>query len=209
MKIALFDLFGTLADAPIDDQRLDPEYQLIKEFGLAPQDDQDFYDQVERVTCGGTPYNSEQQYVREVMEKLGIHLTEPNLEKTTAIIRSQGKLAELVPGTIEVLQEIRGVTDRIALISNAYPPAVIHLKRSTPLFDYIDDTFLSYQRGSMKQDENGGLFAIAMEEIGFEPEEAIMIGDNHESDIVCAKNLDIRGIWISSFVPNAEKLFRT
>ncbi|MEK6826508.1 MAG: HAD family hydrolase [Nanoarchaeota archaeon] len=196
MKVALFDLFGTLADAQKDGQRLDPEYALIKEFNLASLDDKEFYDRAERVVCGVTPYHSEEQYVRDVMEGIGIQGMQQNISKVTKIIRSQGELAQLLPGAIDVLEQVGSMADKVALISNAFPPAIKHLEETTGLFNHFDHLFLSYERGTVKQGDNGGLFSIATNDIGFKPDEAIMIGDNLRDDIGAAYKLGIAGVWI-------------
>ena len=102
----------------------------------------------------------------------------------------------LLPGAIDVLEQVVDMVDKVALISNAFPPAIWYLKKTTRLFDYFDHLFLSYERGTVKQGNNGGLFSIAMNDIGFKPDEAIMIGDNLRDDIEAAYKLGIAGIWI-------------
>ncbi len=59
---------------------------------------------------------------------------------------------------------------------------------------YIDLVIASAEEGVSKPDKR--IFKIALERSGCEPEQAIMIGDRIDNDIVPAKALGMKTIWI-------------
>jgi len=59
---------------------------------------------------------------------------------------------------------------------------------------YIDLVIASAEEGVSKPDKR--IFEIALERAGCKPEEAVMIGDRVDNDIVPAKALGMRTVWI-------------
>ena len=59
---------------------------------------------------------------------------------------------------------------------------------------FIDVVVASAEEGTQKPDRK--IFDIAFERAGCTPEEAVMIGDRIDNDIVPAKKLGMKTIWI-------------
>lgn len=59
---------------------------------------------------------------------------------------------------------------------------------------YIDLVIASAEEGVSKPDRR--IFEIALERSGCKPENAVMIGDRIDNDIIPAKQLGMKTIWI-------------
>jgi HAD superfamily hydrolase (TIGR01549 family) len=82
---------------------------------------------------------------------------------------------------------------RIGIIANQSPGTAERLE-SYGLRRYVDVLACSAEEGVSKPDPE--LYAVALKQAGCEPEEAVMIGDRIDNDIIPAKKLGMRTIRI-------------
>ncbi len=90
---------------------------------------------------------------------------------------------------------------KLGLISNCTYYSAEIMKKETSIFDYIDYEILSFQVGLLKPDLN--IFLKMLEKANVKPEEALMIGDNLNNDIIPCKILGLNAIH---FTGDSNKL---
>ncbi len=84
---------------------------------------------------------------------------------------------------------------RLAIVTNGSPFIQADKIIKTGLSDYVDTFIISGKIGVGKPDPRP--FQVAMTQLGVEPFAAVMVGDSIESDIIGAKELGIKSIWIN------------
>ena len=82
---------------------------------------------------------------------------------------------------------------RIGVIANQSPGTKERLD-GHGILQYIDLVIASAEEGVSKPDRR--IFEIALERSGCRPEEAVMIGDRIDNDIIPAKMLGMHTIWV-------------
>lgn len=102
--------------------------------------------------------------------------------------------AQVVEHATEVLEVIRGRGYKIALVANDDGVNVRNLLRSCGLENYFDVTVISGEVGSEKPDER--IFQLALDELGVEAGEAVMVGNRLDTDIQGANRIGMRSVWL-------------
>ena len=98
----------------------------------------------------------------------------------------------LYPDTVECLKELSGKY-KIGVIANQSLGTAKRLEEFG-ILKYIDLVIASAEEGVAKPDRR--IFEIALERSHCAPENAVMIGDRIDNDIVPAKRLGMDTIWI-------------
>ena len=98
----------------------------------------------------------------------------------------------LYPDAEDVLKELHEKY-KIGVIANQNLGTAARLERFG-ILKYIDLVVASAEEGVAKPDRR--IFDIALERAGIKPEEAFMIGDRIDNDIIPAKNLGMKTMWI-------------
>jgi putative hydrolase of the HAD superfamily len=101
-----------------------------------------------------------------------------------------------LPGAIEALQKFREQGVRLALLSNGEARSQRSKVERFGLDTLFDCIAIEGEFGTGKPDER--IFRHALETLGVQPEEAWMVGDNLEGDILGAQRLGILGIWVDN-----------
>lgn len=100
---------------------------------------------------------------------------------------------ELYPDVDPTLSRLKKDGYSMGLVSNA-PPETGRVVKALGLSKYLDSVVISGVVGYSKP--NPKIFAIALEEVGAAPAEAVHVGDLYAADIVGARNAGIRGLLI-------------
>ncbi len=98
----------------------------------------------------------------------------------------------LFPDTIECLEKLYGHY-KIGIIANQSLGSKERLE-TFGILKYIDVVVASAEEGVAKPDKR--IFEIALERAGCKPEEAVMVGDRLDNDIVPANEIGMYTIWI-------------
>lgn len=98
----------------------------------------------------------------------------------------------LFPDTIECLQELHEYY-KIGIIANQSLGSEERLKKFG-IWKYIDILVASAEEGIAKPDKR--IFETALARAGCKPEEAAMVGDRLDNDIIPANDLGMYTIWI-------------
>ena len=99
---------------------------------------------------------------------------------------------ELYSETMEVLEEIRAAGTRMAIVSNG-----VNQERTAKQLDvdeYFDHIIGSVHVGFAKPDAE--IFRLALSALGVGPEEAIMVGDNWEADVLGGRAVGMRCLHV-------------
>ena len=97
------------------------------------------------------------------------------------------------PDAEDVLRYLRSHGYKIGVIANQSPGTAERLER-WGLLKYIDAVAVSAELGVSKPDR--AIFDKALEMTGCKAQEAVMIGDRLDNDIIPAKKLGMKTIWI-------------
>ena len=98
----------------------------------------------------------------------------------------------LYPDTVDILESL-SKKYKIGVIANQDYGTEDRL-RAFDILKYIDLVVASAEEGVAKPDRR--IFDIALERAGIKPEDAFMIGDRIDNDIVPAKKLGMKTMWI-------------
>ena len=101
-------------------------------------------------------------------------------------------LETLYPQTKEILEQL-GQEYKLGIIANQLPGLEERLK-DFGILDYFDAIFSSAELGLAKP--NPAIFRLALQKTNCLPQQAIMIGDRLDNDIVPAKRIGMKTIWI-------------
>ena len=101
--------------------------------------------------------------------------------------------AKPFPETIEILEQLKGKY-KMFLVANTDCFSVESVIEKYALSKYFDKIYLSYQMGMLKS--NPKVFDTILKEEGLKKEEAIMVGDSMESDIIGAENAGLKAILV-------------
>lgn len=133
-----------------------------------------------------------EEFERKTLKKLGI-------ESTDRLIRNIERIEfkhynwKLFPRVQEILEDLHH-NYRLGIISNSSSTSVIQVLRQKLLFNLFDPIVLSRDVGFRKPDPK--IFEYALDLAGVNPVDAIFIGDSFMKDILGAKNVGMRTIWI-------------
>jgi HAD superfamily hydrolase (TIGR01662 family) len=96
----------------------------------------------------------------------------------------------------ETLRRLKAMGYRMGLISNASnSPDLNRLIDNHRLRDYFEIIVISADEGIRKPDPQ--IFLHTLSRMGVKPEDAIMIGDTLPADILGARNVGMRSVWIT------------
>ena len=101
-------------------------------------------------------------------------------------------LETLYPQTKEILEQL-GQEYELGIIANQLPGLEERLK-DFGILDYFSAIFSSADLGLAKPDP--AIFRLALQKTNCLPHQAIMIGDRLDNDIVPAKRIGMKTIWI-------------
>ena len=123
-----------------------------------------------------------------VDEKLSIDLGESYTDYAA-------RLVALVPNTMEVLNYLKEKNYKIHLITNGFLEVQSIKMKTSGLDKMIDSSFVSEEVGFKKPDHR--IFFHAMNEVGGNIENSVMIGDDLSVDIIPAKEIGMKHIYFN------------
>lgn len=107
----------------------------------------------------------------------------------------------LVPGALDLLEPL-SYRYRIHLVTNGYADTQIRKVANTGLENYIDVLVTSDRAGARKPDP--AIFNYALDQAGSRKEDALMVGDDVEADIMGAMDLGIDQVFFDPFGNKAD-----
>ena len=99
----------------------------------------------------------------------------------------------LYPDTVQLLEEL-SKDFKIGAIANQ-PLGTVDRLEAFGILKYFNLAVASAEEGVAKPDKR--IFEIALERAGCAPEEAFMIGDRIDNDIIPAKEMKMHALWVN------------
>ena len=106
-----------------------------------------------------------------------------------------GECTQTVPGAVELLNRLRGDGFKIGIISNGFKEVQFRKLNSSNISHLIDCVVLSDEIGVNKPDIR--LFIHAVAKAGFTPAQALIIGDNPDTDILGGLNAGWQAVYFN------------
>lgn len=155
------------------------------------------------------PYKNLFEAFTEVCKAFHIEPKQELLEELVGLWNKNKLLAQPFPETIEVLEELKENGYKLIMLSNTDCFSIEEIMEKYDLKKYFDEIVLSYQVKMLKS--NPRVFQKALDEIDVRKEEAVMVGDSIESDIIGAKKAGVDAILVDrtetrDFIPKIKDL---
>ncbi|MBP1912129.1 TIGR02253 family HAD-type hydrolase [Thermococcus stetteri] len=186
MRAVLFDIDGTLlTEMPLIQLFLPQVYdRLSRRFGISKDEARErFLDEIfgRRDTYDWHDWN------------FFFRLFDLDLQYEELMERYPHKL-HVYPDTIPVLEWLRESGYKLGAVTSG--PEYQRLKlRLTGLLDYFDAVVTREDVKAIKPEPK--IFLYALEKLGVEPGEAVMVGDSLSQDVYGAKNVGMVAVWIN------------
>ncbi len=113
---------------------------------------------------------------------------------------------KVIPGAIELLEYLKPKY-KLVLLSNGFTEMQYTKIENNGMSDYFDAVILSDQVGVNKPHPD--IFRFALNEVHATPDRAIMVGDNYDTDITGAYNVDMDQIWYNPSQAGAKSFTPT
>ena len=190
ISVLLFDVGETILDAAgHQDALMEVHRAALRRFGFELS-----VEEYKELDC-----EKMIQFVPSAMHAITWHFAKPDVplfNEITGEVRShypeiRALGFRLYPGVAAVLEELAGEYT-LALAGNA-PASITEVLDELGVLRWFRHREVSGTIGIKKPDER--FFRTILDQAGFPPSEAIMIGDRLDNDIVPAKRLSLRTIW--------------
>ncbi len=191
ISVLLFDIGETLLDAVgQQDALMEAHRTTLGNFGFELSIEE--YKQLDSEKIS--------QFVPSAMHAITWHFSRPDtrlFNEITKDVRShypeiQALGSRLYPGADVVLKRLAGEYT-LALAGNA-PADIVDVLDDLGVLRWFRHTDVSGSLGIKKPDER--FFRTILDRAGFAPSEAIMIGDRLDNDIIPAKQVGLRTVWM-------------
>lgn len=167
----IFDLFGTLVDAPTSQQRNDAVASLARATELRDATLDDYL-----TTSWMVRHNGTLPTVVDMAHHLITQTGSSASATTVAAAWREFALPRLVPdaSVMGLLEDLRGAGVLVGLISDA-SPEIAEAWTSSSLADLVDHAVFSCTAGAVKPDPS--LYGRALSALGVRPRDVLYIGD--------------------------------
>lgn len=102
-----------------------------------------------------------------------------------------------ISGAQHVLAELKRAGFRLGLVTNTSLPHSIIVEefKQLSLYDYFDTVVCSSEIVFRKPDR--AMFEVALRALNVAPEEAMFVGDSYHADVVGAKQVGMKTVWLN------------
>ena len=206
LKAALFDVGDTLVDhwAPREKVNELAHAILRREFG-----ERDWYQRFLEAEFVPTEEELRQETLRwysDWFRNSSIGIDDIDMDRLRlAVVVPLELVSTLVPGAPEALRWCKAQGLRVVLVTNTLARGDAEVRedwRRFGLSEAIDGVVSSHSIGWLKPHRT--IYDRALEIAGARPEEAFMVGDRLDADILGAKRLGMRAIWRRTEHPQAK-----
>ena len=132
-----------------------------------------------------------------VIKAVCFDLGDTLVAEETVIHNSSGQAvtANVVADAIEVLSSIRKDGYKTAIIANANSVDARNIIATCDFEDYFDVIVISEEAGIEKPDKE--IFQLALDKLGLEAENAVMVGNRIDADILGANKIGMKSVWFN------------
>lgn len=186
-KAVIFDFWGTLIEQGTYSP-LKQTYRIMRprmSFG-------EFVEKFERA-CFTKEFPDQKTMFAEAFKTFGMQPKNFLIEKLVGVWNKNKLLAKPFPETKEALKKLKEKSVKLAIISNT-PKFSVEDFDKYGINEFFDAIVWSWEHGFLKTDKE--LFKVVLDELGVKPEEAVMVGDSLQTDIVGAENAGVTPVLI-------------
>ena len=203
LKAVLFDLDDTLFDhlgcarAALDVVKAAQPGLLSVDFDDLERAHAQFLEELHREVIAGrmTLEAARRERFRRLLAASGAEATDAHAEAAAAAYRESYKTARrAVAGAAALLPLVRSRA-RVGIVSNNLLVEQADKLRVCGLDGFIDALIVSEEAGVSKPE--AGIFQLALDRLGCDAGEAVMVGDSWAADIVGARALGIPAVWFN------------
>jgi putative hydrolase of the HAD superfamily len=206
VKAVLFDLDDTLFDHRYSCRNglaaLKQNYDFIKSVSLKELE-KDYINVLNEIHLSKvltglyTLDEARNERIRILFSKYNGDTSESIISEARAIYSSSYKaIQQEVPGAKQLLAELKKKV-KIGIVSNNFLKEQLEKINRVGLASYIDVVVASEEVGVTKP--NPEIFMLTLERLNCKANEAVMLGDTWEIDIIGAKNAGIAAIWFNRY----------
>jgi putative hydrolase of the HAD superfamily len=146
-----------------------------------------------------TPDEARMKRFGMLFRKYGLTYSPERLREVAELYRLHYQSSRrATPGAKSLLRAIRDRGIKTAIISNNLVDEQMDKLEHCELLDLLDSITISEEAGFAKPDPR--IFQIALDRLQCEPDEAIIIGDSWENDIIGAQAVGIKGLWYNCYL---------
>ena len=188
IKLLIFDLWDTI----IHVQDPHPVRLIWEIMGKTNMDMYTFSLEFER-SIMTKPFSSMKEAFTELLEGFCVEPTQDIILQISDVwTKTMNKL--WMPGEIPPLLEGLGKKFKMGLLTNTDIFSYTYAKTKFEISKYFDHMLASYETGVIKPDRKP--FYMMLEKFKLDPEQACMVGDNLFNDIIPAKKLNMKTVYI-------------
>jgi putative hydrolase of the HAD superfamily len=130
-----------------------------------------------------------------MIESIFFDLGDTLVAEETTVYDSSGQAvtARVIEGAFEVLEAIRKEGYRIGMIANGDSASIRSIIEATGLQGYFEVIVISEEMGIEKPYQR--IFEVALTKLGVKPENAVMVGNRIDADILGANRAGMKSVW--------------
>ncbi|HTP85615.1 MAG TPA: HAD-IA family hydrolase [Bryobacteraceae bacterium] len=182
--IVILDIGSTLIDGP----PIGPARRIAEALGLG----REHVPELERLLfC--TAVCDADQLGFEVSARMGVDAALA-VQTARSLWDAQLREAFVLPGAREAIDSLKAAGVPRAYLSNIWPPFYQRFAREFAEEAAECPQFLSFRTGLMKPD--AAFFRLAMNTLGVQASDAVVVGDTYDNDILPAIELGMRTVWV-------------
>jgi putative hydrolase of the HAD superfamily len=192
MKAVLFDLHGTLAyiENPVSDVRLS-DFLFSRGYEISPQQLRAAWFFVSMIDYPKYGYKNWNSYFTRIFWRLKVKVDEETLNSIAQLLKSTGY--QLYSDAADAVINAKKNGFKTAIVTTI---AFFQFRKAIrPIQNYLDFIMTGYEAGCDKS--NPKMYRKVLEILGVNPEEAVMIGDDVNLDIVLPKKLGMKAILLN------------
>jgi len=133
--------------------------------------------------------------IRKMVKTVCFDLGDTLVAEETVIHDSSGQAitAKVIEGALEVLAAMKKERYSIGMIANGDSTGARNIIKAIGLQDYFDAIIISEEVGIEKPCQ--GIFQAALAKLGVKAENAVMVGNRIEADILGANRIGMKSVW--------------
>jgi HAD superfamily hydrolase (TIGR01549 family) len=187
VKLVAFDLWKTLAEKPFSISET-----IRKEFCPSSSLRHKYFVKLYEEATQKTRWNTVEEMAEDLLKKLGSQATERNIARVIDIVCEAEGNFRVYEHSIKMLKVLKVHGYVTGLVSNTNIFSVDYIREKSELLKHIDFPVFSFEVGAIKPDRR--IFEELLQRSGCPAEEALMVGDREEDDIIPAKELGMQAI---------------
>jgi HAD superfamily hydrolase (TIGR01549 family) len=204
-KVIFFDFWGTLVENGVLPSPIKEAQRIL---WLKNMQFTEFVVRFETVFMT-KKYESLKDAFADVCKEFQITPNDHHVEQLIGLWNKNRLLARPFPEALDVISELKKKY-KLVLISNTDCFSIEAVLEKYNMRQYFDVVLLSYAEGKLKSDVT--LFEKALQELGIEAKDALMVGDSIDSDMKGAEAAGIRGVLLDrknrrEFSPKITNLY--